>query len=192
MSKMSVCFVDSYSLVDSIRKDVKEKNSLKNIMMVPQLKAIYISVGASRFFKNSADMEKIQLAVSYIACQKAIFTKAKRSVASFDVREGMNTGVKVSMRGKKMFQFLDRLKLIYLPRIRDFKGLNPNSFNEKAYSFGLNDAALVFPEVIFKLNTYDFTFGLNITFVFNCSAKKLQQEILESYGLPFENSEIFK
>lgn len=192
MPKMLSCFGPSQSLVNQINSEIKSKHSLKNIMMVPQFKVVYLSVGAGKFFKNSASMEKIQTALTYIAGQKAVMTKAKKSVASFDVREGMKTGVMVSLRGKKMFEFLDRLKLVYLPRMRDFKGLKPNSFNGKSYSFGLKDASLVFPELIAKLNTYDFSFGMNVTLVFNMSNKKLQREVIESIGLPFEDSKTFE
>lgn len=192
MTNLNSCFQKSIELLPSINNLLKEKHSFKNVMMVPQLKVIYLSVGAGKFFKNSADMQKIQDAVSYIATQKAVLTKAKKSVAAFDVREGMKTGVKVSLRGKKMFEFVDRLKLIYLARMRDFKGLSSKSFNGKSYSFGLKDSALVFPEVVSKLNTYDFSFGMNITFVFNIINNVLQKDFLESLGLPFEDSERFK
>ncbi|WP_342262153.1 large ribosomal subunit protein uL5 [Alphaproteobacteria bacterium endosymbiont of Tiliacea citrago] len=192
MSKLSHVFQSSYSLIESVNQELKSRNSLKNIMMVPKIKAIYLSVGAGKFFKNSADMEKIQKSLSFIANQHAVLTTAKKSVAAFDVREGMKTGVKVTMRGKKMYEFIDRLKLIYLPRMRDFKGLSSKSFNGKSYSFGLKDSTLVFPEIIAKLNTYDFTFGMNITFVFNVANNNLQKNVLESFGLPFEDSKAFE
>lgn len=192
MLKSLSCFKPSASLVVEASDFLKAKHELSSVMMVPRIKCIYLSVGAGKFFKNSADMEKIQNAVSYIANQKAVLTKAKKSVAAFDVREGMKTGVKVSLRGKKMCEFLDRLKLIYLARLRDFRGLSSKSFNGKSFSLGVKDASLVFPEVIAKLNTYDFSFGMNITFVFNNDNNKLQKEVMEYLGLPFEDSKIFE
>lgn len=175
----------SKSLYQKAVINLKESENLSNDLMVPSIKVIHLSVGAGKFFKNSADMEKVQKALSLIAGQHAVMTVARKSVASFDVREGMKTGLKVTLRKDRMFEFLDRLKLIYLPRVRDFQGFDFSSFNGKSFSIGIKDAAAVFPEIISIMNTYDFTFGLNITMVFNIESNKLQAKVLQQLGFPF-------
>lgn len=175
------------------KKNVQALFKLKNIMQLPRLEKVIISSGAGKIFKNTAEMEKLQKAISLIANQKAVFTKAKKSVANFDVREGMKTGVKVTLRGTKMWEFLDRLKYLSLPRRRDFRGFESKSFNGNTFSFGFNDVALMFFEITELMKIHDFTFGLNITFVFNKDLKDdqfgtIKQKYLEELNFPFKYS----
>lgn len=156
---------------------------LKNPMLLPKIQKIVISVGAGEGSKDSKLLQNIADTISLIAGQKAIIVAAKKSVASFKIRAGMNVGVKVTLRGKRMYNFLEKFISVSAPRIKDFRGFSTKGFDGNGnYSFGLNEQ-LMFPEVnyddIIKVH------GMNINIVTNCGNDKLSAKMLELIGFPF-------
>lgn len=182
---MSTRFLEMYH--KEICPAVKKTMNFGSIMEVPRLEKIVISMGAGAYFTDSAKMEQAHNALTYLAGQKAYFTKAKKSIAAFKVREGMKTGIMVTLRRNKMYEFMDRLRNIVLPRMRDFRGFNEKAMNGKAFSFGIKDY-LVFPEVRELLKNTD-SYGLNITFVANKDDPKAFKELLLGFGFPFKGEE---
>lgn len=174
-------------LLSQVVLGVFQDNGLKNKLMVPLIKVIYITTGAGKVLKNDLELKRYIEAFSLIAGQKAVVTKAKKSVSAFMLREGDYNGVKVTLRKNKMYEFLDRLKTVYFARMPDFRGLDRKSFNGKSISIGIKRAHSVFPEVASVMNVYDFMFGLNINIVFNIADKDLQVQVLEKLGIPFKN-----
>ena len=165
-------------------KLLKEKFSLKNDMAVGKLEKIVISTGLGKVFTDNAKCAEFLEAVSCVAGQKAVFKKAKKSVAAFKVREGMDTGIKVTLRKAKMFEFLDRLRNMALPRMREFEGFKVSSINDRCFSFGLKDIT-IFPEVKELFKNIDH-FGMNINFIFSTNEPKMISEILRFLGFPFK------
>jgi len=152
-------------------------------MDVPQIEKILISVGTGFAMKDTKLIQNIQDTISAIAGQKALVVSAKKSVAGFKVREGMPVGVKVTLRGAKMYEFLDRLVAIALPRMKDFRGIPRNGFDGRGnYNFGLQEQ-LIFPEV-----DYDSIMqihGMNITVVTTAGSDTHALKLLEVMGMPF-------
>lgn len=183
-------------LYERYRKDIvpalKEKLGIKNTLAVPRLEKIVISMGVGKIVTAGgadakAKVEQAEKELAVIAGQKPIRCRAKKSVANFKVREGMETGLKVTLRGARMYEFLDRMISLAIPRVKDFRGLDPNGFDKKGnYNFGLTEQT-VFPEV----NVADVTFqqGMNVTVVVN-NAKNPEQgrELLRQFGMPFRDS----
>ena len=162
---------------------LKEELQITNTMLVPRLEKIVISVGAGDYAKDSKIMQNIADTISLIAGQKAIITKAKKSVAGFKMREGMPMGVKVTLRGNMMYNFLEKLIVIALPRVKDFRGIKRNGFDGRGnYSFGLNEQ-LMFPEVVYA--DIMVTHGMNITIVTSTNSDKEAFKLLEMFGMPF-------
>ena len=162
---------------------LKEELQITNTMLVPRLEKIVISVGAGDYAKDSKIMQNIADTISLIAGQKAIITKAKKSVAGFKMREGMPMGVKVTLRGNMMYNFLEKLIVIALPRVKDFRGIKRNGFDGRGnYSFGLNEQ-LMFPEVVY--DDIMVTHGKNITIVTSTNSDKEAFKLLEMFGMPF-------
>jgi large subunit ribosomal protein L5 len=168
---------------NSIKSELQTDLEIKNPMQVPGLEKIIISVGTGFAMKDNKLMQNIQDTISIIAGQKATIVEARKSVAGFKVREGMPVGVKVTLRGKKMYEFLDRLVSIALPRMKDFRGINSNGFDGRGnYNFGLTEQ-LIFPEV-----NYDSVMqihGMNITMVTTTDSDKESLALLEKMGVPF-------
>ncbi len=168
---------------NSIKSELQTELEIKNPMQVPGLEKIIISVGTGFAMKDNKLMQNIQDTISIIAGQKATIVEARKSVAGFKVREGMPVGVKVTLRGKKMYEFLDRLVSIALPRVKDFRGINRNGFDGRGnYNFGLTEQ-LIFPEV-----NYDSIMqihGMNITVVTTTNSDKEALALLEKMGVPF-------
>ena len=161
---------------------VKEFN-IKNPMQIPALEKIVISVGAGWAAKDAKMIQNIQDTISLIAGQHAVVTLAKKSVAGFKVREGFPVGVKVTLRGKRMYTFLDKLISIALPRVKDFRGLARNGFDGRGnYNFGL-DEQLMFPEV--EYDNILKTHGMNIAIITTTNSDKEAFKLLESFGVPF-------
>jgi len=162
---------------------LKEELEIKNPMLVPKLEKIVISVGAGEASRDSKLMQNIQDTISLIAGQHAVVTKARKSEAGFKIREGMPVGVKVTLRGDRMWNFLQKLIYIALPRVKDFRGLPKSGFDGRGnYNFGL-DEQLMFPEV-----DYDDiikTHGMNITIVTSTDSDKEAYALLEKLGFPF-------
>src|SRR3954465_1799705 len=168
-----------------------EKTGQKNRLAVPRLEKIVISMGVGRFATEGGDgkakMQQAEKELSVIAGQKPVRTKAKKSVANFKVREGMETGLKVTLRGQRMYEFLDRLITLAIPRVKDFRGLDPNGFDKAGnYNFGFTEQT-VFPEV----NAAEVTFqqGMNITMVTTARNPDEGRELLKQFGFPFRTEE---
>ncbi len=168
---------------NEIISQLKSELNISNPMLLPKLEKIIISVGAGDYAKDSKIMQNIADTISLIAGQKAVITLAKKSVAGFKMREGMPMGVKVTLRGKMMYNFLEKLIVIALPRVKDFRGVKRNGFDGRGnYSFGLNEQ-LMFPEVVY--DDIMVTHGMNITFVTSTQSDKEAFKLLELLGMPF-------
>ncbi|WP_295699805.1 50S ribosomal protein L5 [Helicobacter mastomyrinus] len=168
---------------NEIISQLKSELNISNPMLLPKLEKIIISVGAGDYAKDSKVMQNIADTISLIAGQKAVITLAKKSVAGFKMREGMPMGVKVTLRGKMMYNFLEKLIVIALPRVKDFRGVKRNGFDGRGnYSFGLNEQ-LMFPEVVY--DDIMVTHGMNITFVTSTNSDKEAFKLLELLGMPF-------
>lgn len=168
---------------DEIKQKLMTELDIKNPMLAPKLEKIVISVGAGEYAKDMKIMQNIADTISNIAGQRAIITKAKRSVAGFKMREGMPMGVKVTLRGRVMYNFLEKLIVVSLPRVKDFRGVPRNGFDGRGnYSFGLNEQ-LMFPEVVY--DDIMVSHGMNITFVTSTERDKEAFKLLELLGIPF-------
>ena len=160
-----------------------KKFGYKNIMEVPKLDKVVINMGVGEAKDNAklldaaiADMEKI-------TGQKAVICKAKKSVANFKLREGMNIGCKVTLRGEKMYEFVDRLINLALPRVRDFRGVNPNAFDGRGnYALGIKEQ-LIFPEI--EYDKIDRVRGMDIIFVTTAKTDEEARELLGQFGMPY-------
>ena len=176
-----------FALRDKYKNEIipqlKSELNISNPMLLPKLEKIVISVGAGDHAKDSKIMQNIADTISLIAGQKAVITLAKKSVAGFKMREGMPMGVKVTLRGKMMYNFLEKLIVIALPRVKDFRGVKRNGFDGRGnYSFGLNEQ-LMFPEVVY--DDIMVTHGMNITLVTSTQSDKEAFKLLELLGMPF-------
>lgn len=166
-----------------IKPALAKQFEIKNPMQVPALVKIVISVGAGELAKDNKILQSVADTISLISGQKALVTKAKKSVAGFKVREGFPVGVKVTLRKQKMYEFLDKLISIALPRVKDFRGLPRHGFDGRGnYNFGLNEQ-LMFPEV--EYDNILRTHGMNITIVTTTNTDKEAATMLELFGLPF-------
>lgn len=166
-----------------IKEELAKQLNIKNPILLPKIEKIVISVGAGEYAKEAKIMQNIADTISLIAGQKAVITKAKRSVAGFKMREGMPMGVKVTLRGNMMYNFLEKLIVIALPRVKDFRGVPRNGFDGRGnYNFGLNEQ-LIFPEVVY--DDIMVTHGMNITIVTNTESDKESFKLLELFGMPF-------
>ena len=159
------------------------KFAYKSTMQIPRFNKIVINVGAGDAKDNSKVIDKIIEEISLIAGQKAVPTYARKSVANFKLREGVKIGAKVTLRGEKMFEFMDRLFSFALPRVRDFKGINANGFDGRGnYSMGLKEQ-LIFPEI--EYDKVDKIRGMDITFVTTATTDEEAKELLTLMGAPF-------
>ncbi len=160
-----------------------KKFEYKSVMQIPKFDKIVINVGAGDAKDNSKVIDTIIDEISLIAGQKAVPTFAKKSVANFKLREGMKIGVKVTLRGERMYEFMDRLFNFALPRVRDFKGINPNAFDGRGnYSLGLKEQ-LIFPEI--EYDKVDKIRGMDIVFVTTANTDEEAKALLEAMGAPF-------
>ena len=159
------------------------KFNYKSPMQIPKFDKIVINVGAGDAKDNSKVIDSIIEEISLIAGQKAVPTYARKSVANFKLREGVKIGVKVTLRGERMYEFMDRLFTFALPRVRDFKGINPNGFDGRGnYSMGLKEQ-LIFPEI--EYDKVDKIRGMDITFVTTAVNDVEAKELLTLMGAPF-------
>ena len=159
------------------------KFAYKSTMQIPRFNKIVINVGAGDAKDNSKVIDKIIEEISLIAGQKAVPTYARKSVANFKLREGVKIGAKVTLRGERMYEFMDRLFTFALPRVRDFKGINPNGFDGRGnYSMGLKEQ-LIFPEI--EYDKVDKIRGMDITFVTTATSDEEAKELLTLMGAPF-------
>ena len=160
-----------------------KKFSYKSPMQIPRLDKIVINVGAGDAKDNAKVIDKIVEEITAITGQKAVPTYARKSVANFKLRQGMKIGVKVTLRGEKMYEFMDRLFNFSLPRVRDFKGINPNAFDGRGnYSLGLKEQ-LIFPEI--EYDKIDKIRGMDIAFVTTAQTDEEARELLTLMGAPF-------
>ena len=159
------------------------KFGYKSVMQIPKLEKIVINIGMSDAKENPKVIEAAMNDLGLITGQKAVVTKARKSVANFKLREGMNIGCKVTLRSEKMYEFLDRLFSIALPRVRDFKGINPNSFDGRGnYSLGIKEQ-LIFPEIDY--DKIDKIRGMDIIMVTTAKTDEEAKELLTLMGMPF-------
>ena len=162
-----------------------KKFEYKSPMQIPKLDKIVINVGVGEAKENSKAIDSVINDISIIAGQKAVPTYAKKSVANFKLREGMKIGVKVTLRGERMYEFVDRLFNFSLPRVRDFKGINPNAFDGRGnYSLGLKEQ-LIFPEI--EYDKVEKIRGMDIAFVTTANTDEEARELLKLMGAPFAN-----
>jgi large subunit ribosomal protein L5 len=160
-----------------------EKFGVKNKMGIPRLEKIVINMGVGRATQDKAVLDAAVDSLTKIAGQKPVVTKAKVSVSGFRLREGNDIGCKVTLRGKRMYEFFDRLVSIALPRIRDFRGVNPNSFDGHGnFTLGLAEQ-VVFPEI--DADKLQHTQGMDITIVTNSESDDQARELLRALGMPF-------
>ena len=160
-----------------------KKFSYKSVMQIPKLEKIVINVGAGEARENAKVIDAIVTDMAAITGQKPLICKARKSVANFKLREGMNIGVKVTLRGEKMYEFLDRLFNVALPRVRDFRGINANSFDGRGnYNMGLKEQ-LIFPEI--EYDKIDKVRGMDICFVTTANTDEEARELLSLMGAPF-------
>jgi large subunit ribosomal protein L5 len=162
---------------------LREKYSYKSIMAVPKMQKIVVSMGVGKAVQDKKFIETAQQDLMMITGQKPLVIGAKKSVSNFKVRQGDKTGLKVTLRGQRMYEFMDRLINLAIPRVKDFRGLNPNSFDEKGnYSFGMSEQT-VFPEI--DSAKVENTQGMNITFVTTAKTSNEAKDLLKMFGMPF-------
>ncbi len=160
-----------------------KKFGYKSVMQIPKLDKVIINVAAGEAIANPKVIDAIVSDVSQITGQKPIVCKAKKSVANFKLREGMPIGVKVTLRGERMYEFVERFFGLALPRVRDFRGINPNSFDGRGnYSMGIKEQ-LVFPEI--EYDKIDKVRGMDICFVTTANTDEEARELLTLMGAPF-------
>jgi len=163
---------------------LKEEFGYKNAMQIPQLKKIVLNMGLGEAVQNPKIVEGAAEELGKIAGQKAVITKAKKSIATFKLREGMPIGCCVTLRGDKMYDFLSKLVNIALPRVRDFRGLSPKGFDRRGnYSMGVKEQ-IIFPEIDY--DKIDKIKGLNITIVTSAKSDKEGLSLLKMLGMPFK------
>ena len=166
-------------IVDAMIK----KFGYKNIMEVPKLDKVVINMGVGEAKDNAKLLESAIADMEKIAGQKAVVTRAKNSVANFKMREGMPIGCKVTLRGEKMYEFVDRLINLALPRVRDFRGVNPNAFDGRGnYALGIKEQ-LIFPEI--EYDKIDKVRGMDVIFVTTAKTDEEARELLTQFNMPF-------
>ena len=168
---------------DEVAPALMQKFGYKSPMQIPRLDKIVVNCGCGEARDNSKVLEAVVGDLTKITGQKAIITKAKKSVANFKLREGMPIGAKVTLRGDRMWEFLDRLFNVALPRVRDFRGINPNAFDGRGnYALGLKEQ-LIFPEI--EYDKIDKIRGLDIVFCTTAQTDEEAKELLTQIGAPF-------
>ncbi len=161
-----------------------KKFGYKSVMQTPKLDKIVVNVGCGEAKENAKIIDNVMEELAAITGQKPVVCKSKKSVANFKLREGQAIGVKVTLRGDIMYEFLDRLFNVALPRVRDFRGINPNSFDGRGnYSFGLKEQ-LIFPEI--EYDKIDAVRGMDINFITTAKTDEEARELLTLMGAPFE------
>ena len=168
---------------EEIAPALMKKFEYKSVMQIPTLSKIIVNVGCGESKNNAKEIEAICKDIATITGQKPVITKARKSVANFKVREGENVGVMVTLRGDKMWEFLDRLFSVALPRVRDFRGTNPNAFDGRGnYALGLKEQ-LIFPEI--EYDKVDKIRGMNIVICTTANTDEEAKELLTQIGAPF-------
>ena len=170
----------SAEIMDAMTK----KFGYKNVMQIPKLEKIVINMGVGEARENAKVLDAAVKDLETISGQKAVVTRAKKSVANFKLREGMPIGCTVTLRGEKMYEFTDRLVNLALPRVRDFRGVNPNAFDGRGnYALGIKEQ-LIFPEI--EYDKVDKVRGMDIIFVTTAKTDEEARELLTLFGMPFQ------
>ena len=168
---------------DEIVEAMTKKFGYKNVMEVPKLDKIVINMGVGEAKDDAKVLENAVADMEAITGQKAVLTKAKGSVANFKIREGMPIGCKTTLRGEKMYEFLDRLVNLALPRVRDFRGVNPNAFDGRGnYALGIKEQ-LIFPEI--EYDKVDKVRGMDVIFVTTANTDEEARELIRLFGMPY-------
>lgn len=170
---------------NDITKSVREKFGYKNVNEIPKLEKLVINIGVGEAIANAKAIDSAMGDLAKITGQKPIVTKAKKSVAAFKLRAGMPIGCKVTLRGERMYEFVDKLFNIALPRVRDFRGVSPKSFDGRGnYTLGVKEQ-LIFPEI--EYDKIDKTRGMDIIFVTTAKTDEEAHELLKQMGMPFKD-----
>jgi large subunit ribosomal protein L5 len=168
---------------EELRAQLKESLGLDNIMQVPRFEKVSVNMGVGGALQQASLLEGAVKDLTIITGQKPIVTRARKSIANFKLREGNAIGVKVTLRGDRMWEFVDRLISIAIPRIRDFRGLNPRAFDGRGnYTFGVTEQ-LIFPEIDY--DNIDATRGMDITIVTTARTDAEGKALLDAFGFPF-------
>ena len=168
---------------DNIRKTLQEQFSYKNVMQMPKLEKIVLNIGVGEAVNDTKKVKSAAAELEKIAGQKPVITYARKSIAGFKVRENMPLGVKVTLRKQRMYEFLDRLVNIALPRVRDFRGLNPNSFDGRGnYAMGIKEH-IIFPEII--SDQIDQVWGMDIVVCTTARTDDEARALLKAFNFPF-------
>ena len=169
---------------EEVAPALMQKFHYKSTMQIPRIEKVVVNVGCGEARDNAKMLDAVVRDLGVITGQKAIVTRAKKSVANFKVREGMPIGAKVTLRQDKMWEFLDRLFNVALPRVRDFRGINPNSFDGRGnYALGVKEQ-LIFPEI--EYDKIDKVRGMDITFVTTAENNEQAKALLDALGFPFK------
>ena len=183
MSKSTGNLKDRYT--NEIRAKLKEEFSYSNDMQIPKMSKIVLNMGVGEASHNSKLAESIVNQLTKIAGQKALSTKAKKSIASYKLREGMPVGAMVTLRGERMYDFFQKLVCVVLPRIRDFRGVSPKSFDGRGnYTFGLKEQSL-FPEIHYE--EVDIVKGMNVSIITTAHTDEEARSLLKHLGMPFKH-----
>ena len=170
--------------ISEIKKSMQEKFQYGNVMEIPKLEKIVIYIGVGDAVGNAKALEAAVNDLTIISGQKPVITKAKKSIANFKVREGMALGTKVTLRGERMYEFLDRLINAALPRVRDFRGISATAFDGRGnYALGLKEH-LIFPEI--EYDQVERVTGMDIIIVTSAKTDEEARELLTQFGMPFE------
>jgi large subunit ribosomal protein L5 len=165
---------------------LQEKLGRKNVLSLPRLEKIVVNMGIGKALQDKGRIEQSAEQLTQITGQRAMITKAKKAISGFRLREGNEIGAKVTLRARRMYEFLDRLISVALPRIRDFRGVNPKSFDGHGnYSLGLTEQ-MVFPEI--DPDKVTFTQGMDVTFVTTTTSDDEARELLREFGMPFREA----
>lgn len=204
MNSLFLTVTDSYYLVDEpytlmtmrlkqkyndeIASKLKAEFNLENVMAIPRLEKVVINVGLGEAKDNKALLEKVEQNITALAGQKVVITRAKGAISGFKISKGDPIGVMVTLRGDRMYAFLDKLINIVLPKVRDFRGLPANAFDLKGnYNLGLREQA-IFPEVTFQGSGADRARGMQIVIVTSSQTKEQGKRLLELLGMPFKEN----
>jgi len=171
---------------EEIAPTLKERFGIENPMRIPRLEKIVVNMGVGEASQNSRALDGAMEDLAKITGQKAQMRRARKSIAGFKIREGMPVGARVTLRGERMWEFLDRLVSVALPRVRDFRGISPNSFDGHGnYALGLREQ-LIFPEISY--DAIDTTRGLDVAVVTTTESDEEARELLRLLGMPFRDS----
>ena len=168
---------------DEIREQMTKKFGYDNVMQVPKLEKIVVNMAVGEAKENEKVLESAAGDMTAITGQKPVYTKAKKSIANFKIREGMSIGCNVTLRGDRMYEFLDRLVNLALPRVRDFRGVNPNSFDGRGnYALGIKEQ-IIFPEI--EYDKVDKIRGMDVIITTTANTDEEARELLRLFGMPF-------